>query len=102
MATPARKAQRSQGAVAQLIKMRKAAGRMVLVNDLARSTGNLFLTHLGANLLTRSDVVHIDGPRSIKAAFTIPEMRDMAECAGLDGARIAGHWPCRFLLEWRR
>jgi len=89
-------------AMAQLSKMRKAAGRMVLVNDLARSTGNLFLTHLGAKLFTRSDVVRVDGPRSIKAAFTIPEMRDMAERAGLNGARIAGHWPCRFLLEWQK
>jgi SAM-dependent methyltransferase len=85
-----------------LRKMASAAGRLVLVNDLARSLTGLALAHVGGRLLTRSDVVHVDGPRSVAAAFTPAEARGLAEQAGLAGATVVRRWPCRWLLTWER
>src|SRR5262249_21024325 len=39
--------------------------RLVLVHDLTRSRTGLLLAHVAGQLLTRSDVVHTDGPRSV-------------------------------------
>jgi hypothetical protein len=44
----------------------------------------------------------MDGPLSVRAAFTIAEARQLAEEAGLHGAAISWRWPFRFLLQWRR
>jgi hypothetical protein len=85
-----------------LRRMAEAAGQLVLVNDLVRCSGGLALAHLACRLLTRSRVVHWDGPRSVEAAFTITEARDLAQRAGLHGATIHRRWPCRYLLSWRR
>ncbi len=76
--------------------------RLVLVNDLVRGLPGLVLAHLGVRLLTGSPVVHVDGPRSVEAAFTPAEARALAERAGLHGATVRRRWPCRFLLSWRR
>lgn len=88
--------------VALLGKMQQAANRMVLVNDLVRSPANLLMVRLASHLVTRSDVVHVDGPLSVRAAFKIGEIRELAEQAGLDGASVSRRWPCRFLLELRK
>jgi 2-polyprenyl-3-methyl-5-hydroxy-6-metoxy-1,4-benzoquinol methylase len=85
-----------------LLRRMKEAARLVLVNDLRRGLGGLLLAHLACRLLTRSDVVHVDGPRSVRAAFTIAEARTLAERAGLTGAVIRRRWPFRFLLTWER
>ncbi len=85
-----------------LRRIADGAGRLVLVNDLTRSLAGLLLAHLGTRLLTFSDVVHTDGPRSVEAAFTPDEARALAERAGLRGAVVARRWPCRWLLTWRR
>ena len=76
--------------------------RLVLVNDLDRSLIGLILAHVVTRLVTRCDVVHTDGPRSVAAAFTTTEARAMAERAGLRGATVVRRWPCRWLLSWRR
>jgi SAM-dependent methyltransferase len=78
-----------------------AAPRLVLVNDLARGLSGLALAHLAARLLTRSNVVHVDAPRSVEAAFTPDEVRRLAERAGLHGATVVRRWPCRWLLTWQ-
>jgi 2-polyprenyl-3-methyl-5-hydroxy-6-metoxy-1,4-benzoquinol methylase len=83
-----------------LRRLREAARRMVLINDLRRGTDGLLLAYLGTRVLSGSPVVHTDGPLSVRAAFTLPEVRDLARRAGLDGATVARHWPCRFLLSW--
>lgn len=89
-------------AVALLERMAAAARRLVLVNDLRRSAAGYWLAWLGCRLLARSPIVHVDGPRSIENAFTIPEARALAHRAGLKGAELSRHWPQRFLLSWRR
>jgi len=89
-------------AVALLRRMAAAAGRLVLVNDLVRSRRGLWLARVGTRLLSRSPVVHIDGPRSVAGAFTVAEARQLAAEAGLAGATVEDRWPCRFLLTWVR
>jgi hypothetical protein len=88
-------------AVDLLRRMREAA-RLVLVNDLRRCVSGFVLAHVVCRLLTRSDVVHVDGPRSVEAAFTIPEARALADRAGLTGATIVRRWPVRYLLSWEK
>ena len=82
--------------------MGAAARRAVLINDLARSTAGLMLAHVATRLLTRSPVVHVDGPRSVEGAFTAEEARQLAERAGLHGSTVGRRWPFRYLLMWRR
>jgi SAM-dependent methyltransferase len=89
-------------AVGLLRRMAQAARRMVLVNDLIRSPLGYVLAWGGCRLLTRSPVVHFDGPTSVAAAFTVGEARALADRAGLAGAVLTRHWPERFLLTWRR
>lgn len=79
-----------------------AAGRLVAVSDLVRSTPGLALASVATALLTRSDVVHTDGPRSVRAAFTVREAAGLAEAAGLKGAAVTPRFPCRFLISWRK
>lgn len=92
-----------EGQAADLLgRLAEAAGRLVLVNDLARSPAGLLLAYLGTRVLSRSEVVRTDGVRSVEAAFTPAEVCALAMRAGLAGARVEGRWPCRFLLTWRR
>ena len=85
-----------------LIRMADAAKELVLINDLQRSWLGLGLAWIGCRLLTRSPVVHIDGPRSVAAAFALSEICSLAVGSGLDGATISQHWPQRWLLAWRK
>jgi 2-polyprenyl-3-methyl-5-hydroxy-6-metoxy-1,4-benzoquinol methylase len=87
-------------AVKLLAAMAAVASGLVLVNDLDRTWSGLLLVHLAARLLTTSDVVHTDGPLSIKAAFTPVEALTLAEKAGLRGAMVSRRWPCRWLMRW--
>jgi hypothetical protein len=89
-------------AVQLLRQMAQAAGRLVLVNDLVRSTAGYLAAYAGTRLLSRSPVVHIDGPRSVEGAFSPAEVRVLAYRAGLRRARVELCWPWRYLLRWDR
>jgi len=89
-------------AVAVLRSMVASAGRAVLINDLIRSRSGYLLACFGARLLTRSHVVHVDGPLSVAGAFTPCEVLQLCEQAGLTGSTLTRHWPQRFLLTWRK
>jgi SAM-dependent methyltransferase len=89
-------------AVNLLREMGRAAGQLVLVNDLARGSVNYLLVRLACRLLSRSPVVRFDGPASVRAAFTPAEMKDLAAQAGLGGAVVTPKFPCRMLLVWRK
>jgi SAM-dependent methyltransferase len=89
-------------AVHLLKRMARAAQRLVLVNDLARSLKGLVLAYFGTRVLSRSPIVHLDGVRSVRAAFTIKEVCSLACRAGLADALVARRWPCRYLLTWRK
>jgi 2-polyprenyl-3-methyl-5-hydroxy-6-metoxy-1,4-benzoquinol methylase len=85
-----------------LRRMREAAGRLVLVNDLERGRAAWLLAWAGCRLLTRSPIVHFDGPASVRSAFTVAEVKQLADRSGLTGATVTRHWPYRFLLSWSR
>ena len=85
-----------------LRKQREATRRLVLVNDLRRSRVGYSLAWLGCRLLTRSPIVHVDGPLSVRAAFTIEEIRRLANAAGMQEVTFSRHWPQRFLMRWDR
>ena len=89
-------------AVQLLRSMAEAAGSLVLVNDLRRGRAGYLLAYVGTRLLSRSEVVHFDGPRSVEGAFTLAEARTLAAEAGLAGMTVQWRWPCRFLLTWQR
>lgn len=86
----------------QLLRgMAQATNRLVLVNDLVRRPLGLLLACVVPWLSTRSRIVHVDAVRSVRAAFTLGEVRRLAQAAGLQDARIEPRWPCRFLLQWQ-
>jgi SAM-dependent methyltransferase len=89
-------------AAALLRKMAAAAGQLMLVDDLERSGMGYVLTWFGTRLFSTSPVVRHDGPVSAAAAFSLAEVRELARWAGLERASLTRHWPCRFLLSWRR
>jgi 2-polyprenyl-3-methyl-5-hydroxy-6-metoxy-1,4-benzoquinol methylase len=89
-------------AVELLRRMASWATRLVLVNDLRRSALGLVLAHAATRLLSSSEIVHTDGPRSVAAAFSLQEVRLLVREAGLETATIARRWPFRFLLSWER
>lgn len=88
--------------VTVLSHMRDAARLGVVVNDLLRSRRGWLLAKLGVHLLSRSPVVHLDGPRSVEGAFSTAEFRELSERAGLSGFTLHRTWPARTMLIWRR
>ncbi len=84
-----------------LLRDMAEAGHRVLVQDLLRGTLGYVLAWFGLRLLSRSEVAHVDGPRSVRAAFTLSEVRAMAAEAGYAGAVVRRGWPERFILTWR-
>ncbi len=88
--------------VALLRNMAHSAARLVLVSDLVRSPVGFGLAYVGTRLLSASPVVRTDGPRSVRAAWTLGEVRALAVRAGLKDAMVSRRWPCRFLLAWQR
>jgi SAM-dependent methyltransferase len=89
-------------AVGLLRRMAASAGKLILINDLLRGPVEFALAWAGCRLLSRSKVVRHDGPVSVRAAFTMGEMRDLASRAGLEGVRLTRQFPGRFLLSWSR
>jgi 2-polyprenyl-3-methyl-5-hydroxy-6-metoxy-1,4-benzoquinol methylase len=87
-------------AIELLRQMAAAARRCVLVDDLIRSVRGYALALIGCRVLSRSWVVHQDGPISVGGAFTTDEALHLARQAGLEGATLRCHWPQRYLLSW--
>jgi SAM-dependent methyltransferase len=85
-----------------LARLAEQARRLVLVNDLVRCASGWLMAYVGTRVLSRSWVVHTDGPRSVEGAFTVAELRALADDAGLRGAAVERRWPARMLLTWRR
>jgi 2-polyprenyl-3-methyl-5-hydroxy-6-metoxy-1,4-benzoquinol methylase len=92
----------SEPEAVSLLQHLRDASDAVAVNDLARSRMNYALVWFATRLLSRSPVVHFDGPASVQSAFTPTEANALAGEAGLVGAEVASRWPCRFLMTWSR
>lgn len=88
-------------AVRALSHMARAARRMVLVHDLRRSRMGLGVAYAVPRMLTRSRVVHVDAVKSVRGAYTLAELRELAGEAGLKGATIKTTFPQRMLLTWQ-
>lgn len=78
------------------------AREAALVVDLVRSKPGLWLAKVVPPIVSRSYVVHVDAVLSARSAFSMQEVREMADEAGLGTARLSRRWPERFLLDWRR
>lgn len=89
-------------AVDLLQRMARASRCLLLVNDLIRSPLGYGLAWAGCRLLSRSPIVHFDGPISVQGAFQMAEVQALAGRAGLEGATVRRSWPERYLLCWRR
>ncbi|HET7587372.1 MAG TPA: methyltransferase domain-containing protein [Gammaproteobacteria bacterium] len=88
--------------VATLLRKLADHADHLVISDLIRSRTGYALAWLGTRLLSRSTIVHVDGLRSVRAAFTVAEARELASQAGLDDAHFARRWPSRFLMTWHR
>jgi 2-polyprenyl-3-methyl-5-hydroxy-6-metoxy-1,4-benzoquinol methylase len=91
-----------EDAVGLLREMGRVARRCVVVSDLRRCGAGLAAAYVASRVGSRSRVVHVDAPRSVRAAFTEAELRGLAARAGLSGAMVARRWPFRMLLVWTR
>ena len=91
-------------AIALLSRMKRAARRLVLVQDLRRGRRGWLIAALASRLLTRSPVVRHDALASVESAFTPAELGFLAGRAGLDSlhGRVDVRWPERLLLRWER
>ncbi len=76
--------------------------RLLIADDLVRCRHGHLAAWLGTRVLSRSPIVHTDGPRSVDAAFTPAELARLAEDAGLRRPRVERHYPARMQLVWRR
>jgi 2-polyprenyl-3-methyl-5-hydroxy-6-metoxy-1,4-benzoquinol methylase len=85
-----------------LRKMYDAATRCVVISDLERSRLNWALVWIATRVLTRSDVVHYDGPVSVRASYTAEEFLQLATAAGLENASVKRVFPCRFMFTAQR
>ncbi len=88
-------------AVQLLEMMYRAARQLVIVDDLQRTLSGYWLAWIGCRILSRSQIVHCDGPMSVQGAFTISEAVALAKKAGWVNPAIQTHWPQRFLLTGR-
>ena len=81
-----------------LNKMAEAATQQVIAVDLVRSHLNWWQVWLATRILSRSTIVHFDGPQSVRAAFTLDEVKAIADRVGFARFSVTSHWPCRFTL----
>lgn len=89
-------------AVTVLTRLYAATRWLLIVCDLHRCRRGLTLAWLGTRLLSRSAIVHVDGPRSVRAAFTRTEAARLAVRARIPAATVEPIWPCRWRLVAER
>jgi 2-polyprenyl-3-methyl-5-hydroxy-6-metoxy-1,4-benzoquinol methylase len=87
--------------VALLRAMAIVARHGVVVNDLIRSWVHYYGAKFLLPLLARNRLTLHDGPLSVLRAYSPQEVRDMAQIAGLYGARVDTRLHYRLLLVYR-
>jgi 2-polyprenyl-3-methyl-5-hydroxy-6-metoxy-1,4-benzoquinol methylase len=78
-------------AVKVLRRMNEIARVGFALNDLQRNWATIWTSELLARTIMRSPIVRHDGPKSFRAAFTVRELRTMAEHAGMKNFRVKRH-----------
>tara|TARA_Y100000589_G_scaffold326773_1_gene367198 strand:+ start:1936 stop:2634 length:699 start_codon:yes stop_codon:yes gene_type:complete len=89
-----------ESAIDVLRQSSRMANRLLIVNDIRRDWMNLMLANIVPQILTRSDVVHVDAVRSVRAAYSVEEFRSLAVSAGLHSAEVRKIFPRRMVLTW--
>lgn len=89
-------------AIDLLQRMASAARRAILIDDLRPTLLGYAMAWCACRTLSRSAIVHNDGPISVRAAYTPEEAIELANRAGLPIVQVQMHWPQRYLLVWRR
>jgi 2-polyprenyl-3-methyl-5-hydroxy-6-metoxy-1,4-benzoquinol methylase len=89
-----------QDAVQLLQAMQRLATQCVVVDDLRRTRLGYALAWAGCRILSRSPIVHVDGPMSVRAALTLDELQALSQEAELQPPEIQTHWPQRFTAIW--
>lgn len=89
-------------AVIILREAARVARRGIVFADLSRSWPAWALTWLVTRVVSRSWIFHVDGPRSVRAAYDPGELTDLARLAGLEGARVERRFPFRLMLTWKK
>lgn len=92
----------TEEAISLMKIMANATSQIILINDLLRTRFGYCLAWFGCHVLSRSPIVHSDGPLSVQGAFSSKEVEQLAEQAGLESIQMSYHWPQRFLLQWNR
>ena len=93
----------SEGALEPFFKTLQASrASLLLICDLKRSLAGFLLAFVGTRLLSRSKIVHWDGPLSVRASFITAEILGVIHSAGLPAPRVQSVWPERYLLSWQR
>ena len=64
-----------------LAEMARVARVGVVVSDLRRSTYGLTIAAIAARVATRSRIVHVDSVKSVRAAWTLEELTELAQQA---------------------
>jgi ubiquinone/menaquinone biosynthesis C-methylase UbiE len=88
-------------AVTLLRELARVTRRAVIVNDLRRSPTAYVLIWL-ITRFCRNRMTRYDGPVSVQRAFTMAEVRALAQAAGLHGARVIRQPFFRQALVWER
>ena len=85
---------------ALLSNLADSTDQLLLLADLRRDRTGLALAWMASRALTGSRVVHVDAIKSVRAAYTPGELRQLSQDAGLGGAAVMRRWPRRMLLRW--
>jgi SAM-dependent methyltransferase len=89
-------------AVAVLRELARVSNELVVVSDLRRSLSTYAAARGLAVLYWRNAMTRHDGPRSVRAAFTPPELLALARRAGPEEWQVRAHGPFRLVLECTR
>lgn len=89
-------------AVAILRRIHEIARVGYIVNDLRRSRVAIWLSQLMARTVITNPIAQFDAPASCERAFTVAELRALAERAGLEQFEIHRHRMFRMVLVGRK
>ena len=91
-----------EGVTSILREASRVARKGIVIGDLTRSRVAWITTWLATHATSRSRVFHVDGPRSVRAAFRPAELQSLTEHAGLRNATVARRFPFRMMLVWKK
>ena len=85
--------------VVQLLRRAfQTARRGIIMSDLVRGHFPLAAFQLVAPVFARNYLTYHDGLLSVRRAYTVPELLELARCAGLPDPRVYAHFPWRMTL----